>query len=171
MSERMTTASVLSDVLHRNEEIVRALDIKTEVALLCFILSVEAAHSLIDFDVLRTSRPAIAGGLLVFFITTVASYMLVLVPKQNPRIGQHLTPTGAENVRPSYFVPDPGGVTAEILVSVVDNANHEHDLANEILKLSLIRNSKRRRFIAAMWITFVFYALLLTAHLPLDGYV
>ena len=87
MSETFGQEAVLRDILGRNEETIRAFDIKSEIAMLCFVLSVEAGHSFISFADLRTTRPLLALVLFVTFIAALVAYMSVLFPAQIPSSG------------------------------------------------------------------------------------
>ena len=118
----------------------------------------EAAHSFIRYGELQASWPLLAGLLFVVFIAALVAYMLVLFPAHNPELGKG-SPRG-NAARDVYFVPDPRALSAEDLVQAVASADHAHNLAHEVLKLAAIRNSKRRRYIGALCLTFVFYALL-----------
>lgn len=162
MSESLSTEAVLRDVLHATEEVVRALDIKTEIAMLCFVISVEAAEPLGAFEGLG-SRPVLAGLLFALFIAVLIAYMLVLFPVQNPRFagGGKAGDEVREAIGSIYFVDDPQRVTAGELVRAASRHDHAHDVADEILKVSYIRNSKRRRFICALILTLAFYGVLL----------
>ena len=162
MSETTTPESILRDMLRGMEEAIRGLDIKTEIAMLCFVLSVEAAHPLIDLGELRTTRPLLSGLLFVLFIAAVVAYMLVLFPAHNPRINNSNSAADpSKAIRDVYFVPDPESISTDVLVRSVTAADHAHRLAYEILKLSAIRNAKRKRFVGALCITLAFYVLLL----------
>ena len=162
MSETSAPEPILRDMLRRSEEAIRAFDIKTEIAMLCFVLSVEAVHPLIDLGEIRTTRPLLSGLLFALFIAGVVAYMLVLFPTHNPKIDK--LKTGGDRsdaTRDVYFVPDPKGISADVLVRAVRAADHSHGLAHEILKLSAIRNAKRKRFVGAFCVTLAFYVLLL----------
>ena len=76
----------LRDILGRSEETVRAFDIKSEIAMLCFVLSVEAGQAFINLSQLRTTRPYLSLVLLVTFIAALFAYMSVLFPAQNPKL-------------------------------------------------------------------------------------
>ena len=152
----------LRDILGRSEETVRAFDIKSEIAMLCFVLSVEAGQAFINLSQLGTTRPYLSLVLLVTFIAALFAYMSVLFPAQNPKL---LKETGRQSgdEQNAYFIMDPEGMLPEDIVRSVTRADHAQDIAYEILKLSAIRNAKRSRFIGALWLTFAFYALLLIA--------
>ena len=162
MSETSAPEPILRDMLRRSEEAIRAFDIKTEIAMLCFVLSVEAVHPFTNLGEIRTTRPLLSGLLFVLFIAAVVAYMLVLFPLHNPKIDK--LKTGGDRsdaTRDVYFVPEPRGISADILVRAVSAADHSQGLAHEILKLSAIRNAKRMRFVGALCITLAFYASLL----------
>jgi hypothetical protein len=162
MSETFGQEAVLRDILGRNEETIRAFDIKSEIAMLCFVLSVEAGHSFISFADLRTTRPLLALVLFVTFIAALVAYMSVLFPAQNPKLRLSESEGAQRDVaRNAYFIPDPRGTTTDDIVRAVTRPDHAHHIAYEILKLSAIRNAKRRRFVSALCITLTFYALLL----------
>ena len=76
----------LRDILGRSEETVRAFDIKSEIAMLCFVLSVEAGQAFINLSQLGTTRPYLSLVLLVTFIAALFAYMSVLFPAQNPKL-------------------------------------------------------------------------------------
>jgi len=158
----MSESQILRDTLLRNEEIIRAFDIKTEIAMLCFILSVEAAHSLSALDVLGTTRPFLSGLLFILFIAALVGYLLVLLPIQNPKLREQKSGgIGSDAARAVYFISDPQNISADELVRSLACSDQAYILAYEILKLSAIRNAKRRRFLGALSITVAFYAVLL----------
>ena len=108
----------MRDILGRNEETIRAFDIKSEIAMLCFVLSVEAGHSFISFADLRTTRPLLALVLFVTFIAALVAYMSVLFPAQNPKLRLSESEGAQRDVaRNAYFIPDPRGATTDDIVA------------------------------------------------------
>ena len=108
----------LRDILGRSEETVRAFDIKSEIAMLCFVLSVEAGQAFINLSQLGTTRPYLSLVLLVTFIAALFAYMSVLFPAQNPQASQrsamelHLLSKGVADFmrrsQPAVGFPLPG---------------------------------------------------------------
>lgn len=164
MTGSFTPEVVLRDILHGTEEIVRALDMKTEIAMLCYVLSVEVAIVLGALEHLRTTQPLVSIVLFVMFIAALISYMMVLVPAHNPRVGKRGTRDAKHGANPAvYFLADPHDMTAQDLISAVSSADYASELANEVLKLSAIRDTKRKRLLLALYLTLAFYVLLLVA--------
>lgn len=164
MNGSLTPEAVLRDILHGTEEVVRALDMKTEIAMLCYVLSVEVAIVLGALEHLRAAQPLISIALFVMFIVALISYMIVIVPAHSPRVGKGRTPDAEGAASPGvYFLTDPRRTTAQDLVRAVTQADHANELANEVLKLSTIRDTKRKRFLCAIYLTLAFSILLLIA--------
>ena len=68
LPERMRL-ELLRDVIRASESI-RAYDLKAEIGMICFVLSVEAIHVLFDLAKLKAAHP---GTALVLFMLFVAA--------------------------------------------------------------------------------------------------
>ena len=91
------------DLLRSSEELVRAYDLKSEIAMLCFVLSIEAMNVIIDLHAIAMRRPLLAGLLFIAFLAAMVGYLGVVAPIFR-RMPARANDYSAVNV---FFIADP----------------------------------------------------------------
>lgn len=157
MMPELEKQALLRDILKSSEEILRAYDLKTEVAMICFVLSVEAIHAFVDLSRLKVMRPGLTLILFLLFLLAMVSYLSVLLPvyKNRPGDPDHYSGTNV------FFITDPNNVSPGSYLRTLDAIDQRSEMAHQIMLLSEIRNVKHQRFLIALYVTFAFYAVTL----------
>ncbi|MGE0697849.1 MAG: hypothetical protein AB7O57_02010 [Hyphomicrobiaceae bacterium] len=147
----------LKDMLKSSEELIRSYDLKSEIAMLCFVLSVEAINVLVDIHGLAMRNPTLGSLLLVVFLVAMTGYLAVIAPVFHRSSGK----PGDRTPASIFFVPEPAHVTPESLLAALDEKDFETDAARQVLVLAELRNIKNWRLNFALGATAAFYAILL----------
>lgn len=144
----------MHEIIRLSEAAVRAYDTKTEIAMLCFVLSAEAVHIFVDLKGMLGKAPWLASLLFAAFVAALLAFLRVLWPIE--RLGD--SGSGGYVSRAIYF-PFAMTLKAEDYLRNIDDANLELEAAHTILALSRIRDEKRRRLTLAFSLCVVFYLL------------
>ena len=152
---------VLGDTVRATEDTLRAYDLKAEIAMICFVLSIEAINVFISLGKLRDNRPVLCGFLFLLFIAAMVGYMTVLLPiyKRKAANAASYLPINI------FFVTKTKQLSVDQYLRALDASDVRSEMAQQVIMLSEIRDSKNRRFLFALFITLAFYALVLVAGL------
>jgi hypothetical protein len=134
------------------ENVIRAYDLKAEIALLCFVLSVEAANAIIGLERVAKAFPRLTLLLLVIFVAVVCSFIHVLWPSP-------IRSGGAYRARGLFFV-DPD-LSVDQYLDAFKDVDFEREAAHQALQLAAVARKKKERFVVSIVLAWVFYALLL----------
>jgi len=157
MTDQLEQRRILGATILSTEETIRAYDLKAEVAMLCFVLSIEAIHVFVDFGRLKTNGPLVVVSLFGLFIAAMIGYMTVLLPiyKAKPADAESYSSTNV------FFVDEPYRHTVDTYLRTLENVDLRDEMVHQIMMLSEIRNTKHRRFVRAIWITLAFFVVML----------
>ena len=143
------------DLLRSSEELVRAYDLKSEIAMLCFVLSIEAMNVIIDLHAIAMRRPLLAGLLFIAFLAAMVGYLGVVAPIFR-RMPARANDYSAVNV---FFIADPRNVSPEVFLRTLAKTDFLAESARQIMLYAELRNIKHWRFNFGLAASFAFYAL------------
>ena len=106
MSAEDLQLRVLGDTVRATEDTLRAYDLKAEIAMICFVLSIEAINVFISLGKLRDNRPVLCGFLFLLFIAAMVGYMTVLLPIYKRKAVNAASYTQKEKTPDSEAVPN-----------------------------------------------------------------
>ncbi len=153
---RAQRLKVMRGVQAHTESVIRAYDLKAEIAMLSFVLSVEAVAVLGRVEHIRIAFPRLANVLVLLFLASIAGFIYVLLP----RFGQ---PVSAGHAGRGVLFVDPiRHATVDAYIKALTETDLEREAAHQILQLADICATKRRRFLIAIGLVAVFYCLLVT---------
>ncbi|NQU70321.1 MAG: hypothetical protein HQ514_07210 [Rhodospirillales bacterium] len=158
-----TTLSILLSSLHDVHNAIRSYDTKAQVVSIGFIFSLGLITTV---GALAPEVPRFTVALVVFsWVLGVVPVMLfgyVLYPSRSmaPKLG-----TKIDNLQRSYYLLNERYPILDDFIAAFDQSDWKIELAYEIQKSSLLRDMKRRRFVWALRIAGLSYALMFLVQL------
>ena len=150
MAEDGIRLAFLKTVVETSEGHLRATDTKAQIALAAFVLSWNPLLAMFGAGCARGVAHASAAALAAALVVTVVAYGRAVWPSSVRAAGRG----------PSLFYVDRATVpTARDLLDRLAAASLLEALADEVLKLSELRQRKTRRLTAALACSLVAYAL------------
>ena len=144
--------SLLSNALNEANTAVRAYDTKAQIAAVGYIFSLGVAGQILNY----IERDVTLNGMKV-----IAVWILFMVPIL--QFGKVLYPTrGALKTSwPSVlFARKPDEIDPEAFIKAAHDCDPFNEVSRELLRVSKVRETKRKRFIAGMVLTMTAYAAL-----------
>jgi hypothetical protein len=158
-----TTLSILLSSLHDVQNAIRSYDTKAQVVSIGFIFSLGLITTI---GALAPEIPRFTVALVLFsWVLGVVPVMLfgyVLYPSRSmaPKLG-----TKIDNLQRSYYLLNERYPILDDFIAAFDQSDWKIELAYEIQKSSLLRDMKRRRFVWALRIAGLSYALMFLVQL------
>ncbi len=164
-SSRNETFALLKDSLDEAQISVRAYDTKAQIVGVGYIFALNVIG-----DIARLSPDSSAGG----FATIIAAWVLVIVPIA--LFGYVLYPVRkseadeTDDGRKHIFFLHPGRYgSAEQLISAARDCDPVDEIAHELIEISLLRESKRKRFVTALASAGITFAVLFASQLLMSA--
>jgi hypothetical protein len=157
------TLSILLSSLHDVQNAIRAYDTKAQVVSIGFIFSLGLITTV---GALAPEIPRFTWALVIFSwvlgVVPVMMFGYLLYPSRSmaPKLG-----TNVENLQRSYYLLNESYPVLDDFIAAFDQSDWKIELAYEIQKSSLLRDMKRRRFVWALRIAGLAYALMFLVQL------
>ncbi len=164
MSSRDETFALLKDSLDEAQISVRAYDTKAQIVGVGYIFALNVIG---DIGTLASNQAE--GGLMTIIIAwlivilPIALFGYVLYPKRKA----HLADPQGERKHIFYLHPD-RYASAKQLISAAEECDPVDEIAEELIAVSNLRESKRRRFVTALAAAGVTFALLFASQLAMS---
>ncbi len=161
MSSRNETFALLKDSLDEAQVSVRAYDTKAQIVGVGYIF----ALSIIG-DIGRLANDQGGGGIVavviawVLVVLPIVLFGYVLYPKRKSTEVE--TSDGRTHI--FYLHPDRYG-SAKHLIEAAEKCDPVDEIANELMEISLLRESKRKRFVIALASAGVTFAALFASQI------
>src|SRR5215468_6052520 len=155
----------LKQAIAFTEWTIRSFDIKAQISIAAFVLSMTPLWSILTSACPRAASSPLVAVLLVLLVVTILLFGYVIWPVT-------LAPaklTGGWQTRGLFYVANPNQLTASQYAERLKDLTIEEELAAETLKLAYIREIKSGRFKTALKAAVVFYAWAIVCFLLLRG--
>lgn len=139
----------LLDALRAAQDAVRTFDTKAQIMGIMFILSVNVILTVLEVGP-SDATPGPIWLLMILVLLVIGPVILfaaVLYPAQNPTRGIAFDPA---TVHGTYFVAAGRGDDLDAFLAAVGRTRWRREIAFELLKISNLRDIKRRRFLRAL---------------------
>ncbi len=164
MSSRNETFALLKDSLDEAQISVRAYDTKAQIVGVGYIFALNVIG---DIGTLASDQAK--GGLTtvviawLLVIAPIALFGYVLYPKRKANLGK--TQGGRKHI--FYLHPDRYD-SAQQLIEAAEECDPVHEIAEELIAISNLRESKRKRFVTALAAAGVTFALLFASQIAMS---
>jgi len=158
-----TELSILLASLQDVRNTIRGYDTKAQVVSIGFIFSLGLITTV---GSLAPEVPRFTLSLVVFSwvlgIVPIMMFGYVLYPSRSmaPKLGTHI-----DNLQRSYYLLEERYPILDDFIAALDRSDWKVELAYEIQKNSLLRDMKRRRFVWALRVAGISYALMFLVQL------
>jgi hypothetical protein len=150
--------SVLKTALAEASTVVRAYDTKAQIAAVGYIFSLGIAGQIqtyVERDITMTGLSI--AVVWAIFMVPILQFGLVLYPTRATIRGQKGSRSGV------LFVEDNPDFSEAELAEAVRRCDPFAELSSELLRISQLRHTKRKRFIRGLVLTMIAYAVLFTS--------
>jgi hypothetical protein len=131
---------------------VRTLELKAQILIVAFALSLSPLWSIIRSTCSLAASSLMVQVLLALFVATVLLLAFVMLPAVAAQ------PTaGAWPKKALFAAGDPNRIAASASTGHIESLTSEVELAAETINLARLRETKSRRFKHALRFAFVFY--------------
>lgn len=158
-----TTRACLLAGLNEAQQTIRAYDTKAQIVGIGFLFSVTMISNLLkNLDVERTYDLGYLLGGFLFLIGPIVLFGAVLYPSRrfSPALSEQVPGT-----RQCLYFAANGERSPQAFLADVDGADWKAEIIYETVKLSMLRDIKRKRFICAMSAAGVSFAVILIANI------
>ncbi|WP_298336681.1 hypothetical protein [uncultured Erythrobacter sp.] len=161
---REETFALLKDSLDEAQVSVRAYDTKAQIVGVGYIFALNVIG-----DIAQLSPDSSTGGFAtiivawVLVIVPIALFGYVLYPVRKSKADE--TDDGRKHI---FFLHPERYLSAEQLISAARDCNPVDEIANELIEISLLRESKRKRFVTALAAAGVTFALLFASQIAMS---
>ncbi|MBL4772753.1 MAG: hypothetical protein JKX98_03895 [Alcanivoracaceae bacterium] len=164
MDKKFEKITFLYSSLKEAQDNIRTYDTKAQIVGIGYIFTIGMITKSIDID-FHQSNIILSLIILLLMLTPIVFFAAVLYPtrKLAPSILRNRS-----NVKAMYY-PSPNElVSVDSFIKQFDDINIEDELAYELLKVSVLRNLKRKRFLRALLFASLSFGLLIVLQiLPL----
>lgn len=146
------------------QDTVRAYDTKAQIVGVGFIFSLGIISDFAERFTLNTIGPQLWVVLLSWFLLVgpIVLFGAVLYPSRtiSPIIGEKINA-----LKHVYYYRPSSADTMREYINDIHSSDWVSEIAYEIMKLSVLREVKRRRFLTALWATCLAYLALISFQL------
>ena len=164
LNNKQEKVAFLYSSLKEAQDNIRTYDTKAQIVGIGYIFTIGMITKSIDID-FHQSNIALTLIILLLMLTPLVFFAAVLYPtrKLAPSILRNRA-----NVKGMYY-PSPDEIdSVDTFIKQIDEINIEDELAYELLKVSVLRDLKRKRFLRALLLASLsFVTLVILQLLPL----
>ncbi|GEM_PF-4662625 len=138
--------TIIGDINIRAEALIRSLDVKSQIGLAAFVLSVNGIFQFLDIKSLLNESSLELSVYMILFITTIIAYLLVIYPRNSKKSlrtifnNKHIS--NLEN--------------SDQFEEILNSINLEDEINRDTIALSVISQKKSFWLKIALFLNFVF---------------